>query len=104
VSTGGNGRGPLVPADRGRDGNEVLCNPPGRGLGPWTTSTGYMWADAFIWMTVPGNSGGPCRPGAPSTAVFWPAYAEMLVQNAMYRVTGPFERLIRQGRFVEETP
>ncbi len=33
VSTGENGQGPLVPADRVHHGNEVLCNPPGRGLG-----------------------------------------------------------------------
>ena len=33
INTGENGRGPLVPANRVKNGNEVLCNPPGRGLG-----------------------------------------------------------------------
>lgn len=65
VNTGENGRGPLVPADVEREGNEVLCNPPGRGLGPFTTSTGYRYADAFFWTAIPGNSGGACRAGAP---------------------------------------
>jgi endoglucanase len=34
VNSGENGRGPLHPADGVTQGNEVLCNPPGRGLGP----------------------------------------------------------------------
>jgi endoglucanase len=38
VSTAVNGRGPVVPKNRVRDGNEVRCNPPGRGLGPRATS------------------------------------------------------------------
>ena len=37
VSTSENGQGPLVPSDRAKSGNEVLCNPPGRGLGPKPT-------------------------------------------------------------------
>ncbi|MDX6340648.1 MAG: endoglucanase, partial [Trebonia sp.] len=52
VNTGDNGRGPLVPRDRVHQGNEVLCNPAGRGLGPLPTSnTGYRNADAFAWTT-----------------------------------------------------
>ena len=97
VNTGENGRGPLVPADRVHQGNEVLCNPPGRGLGPISTDTGYKWADAFLWLGNPGESGGACRPGAPPTAVYWPAYAVMLARNAVFRVTGPRYRLIRSG-------
>jgi endoglucanase len=104
VNTGGNGRGPLVPPDRVHQGNEELCNPPGRGLGPFTTSTGYLYADAFFWTALPGNSGGACRPGAPPTAQFWPAYAVSLVQNANFKVTGPHEHLIRQGQFVPQQP
>jgi endoglucanase len=98
VDTHGGGRGPLVPPDRVHQGNEVLCNPPGRGLGPLTTNTHYTWADAFVWGTgTVGNSGGACRPGAPPTATFWPRYAVMLVKNAVNRVTGPRYPLIREG-------
>jgi endoglucanase len=104
INTGGNGRGPLVPANRAKNGNEVLCNPPGRGLGPLSTSTGYKWADAFLWDDNPGGSGGTCVPGAPSTGTYWPAYAAMLAQNWVNRVTGPPEPLIRQGSFVADHP
>jgi endoglucanase len=87
VNTGENGQGPLVPSNVAKDGNEVLCNPPGRGLGPLpTTSTGYPNADAFAWTSNPGESGGQCRPGAPPTGVFWPAYAATLVHNANFTV------------------
>jgi endoglucanase len=87
VNTGENGRGPLVPADRVRQGNEVLCNPPGRGLGPRpTTRTGYPKVDAFAWTSNPGESGGACVAGAPPTGAFWPAYALMLVRNAVFAV------------------
>jgi endoglucanase len=87
VNTGENGRGPLVPADPAHQGNEVLCNPPGRGLGPRpSTRTGFPNVDAFAWTTNPGESGGPCVPGAPPTGAYWPAYALMLVRNADFAV------------------
>ena len=92
VNTGDNGRGPLVPSNRVTGGNEVLCNPVGRGLGPKpTTHTGYPKVDMFAWTTNPGESGGPCSgagqlPGAPPTGVYWPAYGLMLVQNANFAV------------------
>jgi hypothetical protein len=36
--------------------NEVLCNPPGRGLGPLpTTSTGYPNVDAFAGRATPAS-------------------------------------------------
>lgn len=95
INTGENGKGPLVPANRVKQGNEVLCNPPGRGLGPLSVSqqvaeqTGYPGADGFLWFSNPGGSGGQCRPGAPPTAQFWPAYAVMLAKNWVNRVTGP---------------
>jgi endoglucanase len=95
INTGENGRGPLVPHNRVQHGNEVLCNPPGRGLGPQSTDTGYLWADAFLWFSNPGGSAGPCRPGAPATGIYWPAYAVMLVRNAVYKVTGPRYHLLR---------
>ncbi len=87
VNTGTNGRGPLRPPDIVHQGNEVLCNPPGRGLGPRPTAdTGYPNIDMFAWTTNPGESGGPCRPEAPKTGVFWPAYALSLVRNADFNV------------------
>jgi endoglucanase len=87
VNTGANGRGPLRPPDIVHQGNEVLCNPPGRGLGPLpTANTGYPSVDMFAWTTNPGESGGPCVPGAPPTGVYWPAYALMLVRNADFKV------------------
>ncbi|MDQ6816395.1 MAG: glycoside hydrolase family 6 protein, partial [Actinomycetota bacterium] len=58
VNTGENGRGPLRPPDPVHQGNEVLCNPPGRGLGPLpTTATGIANVDAFAWTSNPGESG-----------------------------------------------
>ena len=73
VNTGSNGRGPLVPKRRVGHGNEVLCNPPGRGLGPLTISgdvaqqTGYAATDGLLWFSNPGGSGGQCVKGAPPT-------------------------------------
>jgi endoglucanase len=88
INTGENGRGPLVPKDVVHQGNEVLCNPPGRGLGPKpTTDTGYPNVDMFAWTSNPGESGGSCVPGAPPTGAFWPAYAQMLVNNANFNAT-----------------
>jgi endoglucanase len=87
VSTSVNGRGPLVPRRRVTSGNEVLCNPPNRGLGPKPTAdTGYPNVDAFAWIGNPGYSGGQCRPGAPPTGQFWLAMALQLVRNANFAV------------------
>jgi endoglucanase len=105
VNTGDNGRGPLVPADRVHQGNEVLCNPAGRGLGPVpTTSTGYPNVDAFAWTTNPGESGGRCVPGAPATGAYWPAYAEMLIRNAVFHVDSAFNPLAPFGGATRATP
>ncbi len=93
VNTGANGQGPLVPTDIVRTGNEVLCNPINRGLGPKpTTKTGYPNVDMFAWTTNPGESGGQCHtpgsvPGAPPTGQYWPKYAAMLVKYANFKVT-----------------
>ena len=74
VDTADNGRGPKLNRNRVRNGNEDLCNPPGRGLGiPDTTTTGFADADAFLWTHPPGNSSG-CG-GGPPGGVFWPARA-----------------------------
>jgi endoglucanase len=99
INSGENGRGPLVPKSRVKSGNEVLCNPAGRGLGPLTVShgvaqqTGYANADGFLWFSNPGGSGGQCVPGAPGTGIFWPGYAVMLARNWVDHVNGP-----RSGR------
>ena len=95
VNTGENGRGPLVPTSRIHHGNEVLCNPPGRGLGPLTVvndvaqQTTYADTDGLLWFSNPGGSGGQCVPGAPPTGVYWPAYAVMLARNWVDTVNGP---------------
>jgi endoglucanase len=89
VQTDDNGRGPLVPQDRVVNGNENLCNPPGRGAGPLSWNTGYEYVDGFLWFNNPGNSDGPCKQGAPAVGVFWPSYAVGLVQHATNQVTGP---------------
>jgi endoglucanase len=103
VNTAENGQGPLVPTVRVGHGNEELCNPAGRGLGPLSTDTGYTYVDAFLWFTNPGGSAGQgpgCGAGAPPTAVFWPKYAAGLAQRADFRVTGPSEHLLRNGPYV----
>jgi endoglucanase len=83
VSTSVNGQGPLRPANRVANGNEILCNPPGRGLGPRpTTDTGDPRADAFMWIGIPGRSDGTCHPGDPPNATWFPAYALGLAKNA----------------------
>lgn len=75
VNTATNGQGPLIPANRVRDGNEVLCNPPERGIGPLPqVSPGYANVDAFLWTAPPGNSSGSCN-GGPAAGTFWPAKA-----------------------------
>ena len=95
--------GPLVPHDRVKYGNEELCNPAGRGLGPMSVQTGYKYVDGFLWFTNPGGSAGDgpgCGAGAPSTAKFWPQYAAGLVHDADFSVTGPHEHLLRDGPYV----
>ncbi|MFZ0091904.1 MAG: glycoside hydrolase family 6 protein [Solirubrobacteraceae bacterium] len=95
VNTGSNGHGPLHPVHRVRQGNEILCNPPGRGLGPLTLDddvaqqTPYLATDGLLWFSNPGGSGGPCVRGAPPRGAFWPARAVMLARNWVDRVTGP---------------
>ena len=72
VNTANNGRGPLRPRNTVTQGNEVLCNAPGRALGRRpATSTGFSSVDAFLWTGVPGNSTGTCN-GGPPAGTFWP--------------------------------
>jgi endoglucanase len=93
VQTDDNGRGPLVPKDRVKNGNEDLCNPAGRGTGPLSWNTGYAYVDGFLWFNNPGNSDGPCGAGDPPVAQFWAQYAVGLVQHGTSKVTGPHLRL-----------
>jgi endoglucanase len=87
VNTADNGRGPLLNPHPRTQGIENLCNPPGRGLGPMTTTdTGYRLADAWLWAHPPGNSSG-CG-GGPPGGTFWPARAIGLAERANQRL-GP---------------
>jgi endoglucanase len=88
VNTATNGQGPLIPADRVHHGNEVLCNPPGRGTGPLPrVNPGYRDVDAFLWTAPPGNSSGACN-GGPAAGTFWPAKAIGMAARANGRL-GP---------------
>lgn len=95
VQTDDNGRGPLVPKNRVKNGNENLCNPAGRGVGPLSWNTGYEYVDGFLWFNNPGNSDGPCGAGDPAIAQFWAQYAVGLVQRGTNKVTGPHFNLIK---------
>ncbi len=82
VDTAQNGQGPLLNKHPHSQGVEDLCNPPGRGLGPrTTTATGFADVDAFMWTHIPGNSTGTCN-GGPSGGLFFPSYAEGLAARA----------------------
>jgi endoglucanase len=89
VNTATNGQGPLVPASRVKSGNEVLCNAPGRGIGPLPTTDpidprtnrSFADVDAFLWTAPPGNSSGSCNGGPPS-GTFWVAKALDLSERA----------------------
>ena len=70
VDTRGNGRGPIRNPDPVHQGNEQLCNPPHRGLGPTPgASDGRSYGmyspnlDGFVWVTTPGESAAPTCPG-----------------------------------------
>jgi endoglucanase len=95
INTAVNGRGPLRPANRVKYGNELRCDPPGRGLGPRPTGnvTG-KWSgsglDGFFWIGNPGRSSGVCGPGSPPLGAFFLSYAIQLIKHADYRITsGP---------------
>jgi len=70
VDTRGDGNGPLRNPHPVTQGNEQLCNPPGRGLGPKPgASNGASYGmpspylDGFVWVTTPGESAAPTCPG-----------------------------------------
>ena len=88
VDTADNGNGPKVNRDRVKYGNDDLCNPPDRSLGPMdTTVTGSADVDAFLWTHPPGNSSGSCA-GGPASGTFWTAYAVGLADRAKQQL-GP---------------
>jgi endoglucanase len=100
ISSGVNGRGPLLNRHPRYQGVESLCNPVGRGLGTMSTQTGYTNLDGLLWLAPVGNSAGACGRGAPATADFWPSYALMLYRNRNFGFTGPNLSLSRRGSFV----
>jgi Glycosyl hydrolases family 6 len=70
VDTRGNGQGPVRNPNPVTQGNEQLCNPPHRGLGPKPgASDGKAYGmysphlDGFVWVTTPGESSAPTCPG-----------------------------------------
>jgi endoglucanase len=89
VNTATNGAGPLVPHNRVQNGNEILCNPPGRGVGPQFTTAAvdprsqklFSGLDALLWTAPPGNSSGSCN-GGPPAGTFWTAKALGLAARA----------------------
>ncbi|MEZ0163406.1 glycoside hydrolase family 6 protein [Kineococcus sp. LSe6-4] len=81
VDTSRNGVGP----DTGDDSGLNWCNPRGRSLGPAPTGdTGQDRTDAYLWIKVPGDSDGSCRPGEPAAGTWWPDYAlDLVMQTTM---------------------
>ena len=71
IDSRANGNGPKVHPP---PGVEVLCNPPGRAIGPKpgaSDGSSYgkysKYLDGFVWVSVPGQSGGKHCPGDPHT-------------------------------------
>lgn len=76
VDTSRNGTGPATSVPTG----PAWCNPRGRRVGAAPTGrTGLPNVHAFLWVKVPGDSDGSCRPGEPAAGTFWPEYALDLV-------------------------
>jgi hypothetical protein len=70
VDSRADGQGPIRNPDPVRQGNEQLCNPPHRGLGPRPgASDGRAYGmysrylDGFVWVTTPGESAASTCPG-----------------------------------------
>ena len=72
-----NGRG--APASGGQD---PWCNPPSAALGVNPQlGTEHAYAVAKLWIKVPGESDGNCRPGEPPAGEFWFDYAKRLIDQ-----------------------
>lgn len=80
VDVSRNGRG--APAET--DGIGAWCNPPDAALGadPRVVEEPAL-AVAFLWIKEPGASDGDCRPGEPAAGVFWPEYAQRLIDQRL---------------------
>lgn len=79
IDTSRNGTG-TPPAS----GNQVdsWCNPPGAALGADPQiGPERAYAIARLWIKVPGESDGNCRPGEPPAGEFWFDYAQRLIQQ-----------------------
>ncbi|MFF0865487.1 glycoside hydrolase family 6 protein [Nonomuraea sp. NPDC003560] len=90
VDTARNGQGSWSPTKKYKD-PQTWCNPPGRGVGERpTTDTGEELADAYLWITRAGSSGGRCRRGTngdkdPERGVVAPASGEWWADLALER-------------------
>jgi endoglucanase len=102
VDTRGDGNGPLRNRNPVKYGNEHLCNPPGRGLGPKPgASDGSSYGmyspylDGFVWVTTPGESSAPTCPGRrqhyAASGIFDPNIAIGFASRANDRI-GPSPR------------
>ena len=79
IDTSRNGNGAAT-APAGQP--DSWCNPPGAGLGADPQigpERGY--AVARLWIKVPGESDGNCRPGEPAAGEFWFDYAMRLIDQ-----------------------
>lgn len=73
IDTSRNGKGPAS--------NFAWCNPEGRALGVSPTiATGNTLIAGLLWIKIPGESDGNCN-GAPAAGVWWPEYAQSLINN-----------------------
>ncbi len=106
IDTRGDGNGPLKTKHPVTQGNEVLCNPPGRGLGPKPgASDGSSYGlyspylDGFVWVTTPGESANSTCPGSnqhyAASGIFDPNIAIGYASRANDRI-GPSPRFPRR--------
>ncbi len=76
VSRNGNG----APAASG--GQDAWCNPASAALGvDPQLGAEHAYAVAKLWIKVPGESDGNCRPGEPPAGEFWFDYAKRLINQ-----------------------
>jgi hypothetical protein len=102
IDTRGDGNGPKKNPHPVTQGNEALCNPPGRGLGPKpgaSNGASYGMAspylDGFVWVTTPGESANSTCPGSnqhyANSGIFDPNIAIGYASRANDRI-GPSPR------------
>ncbi len=79
IDTSRNGNGiPSAPHGPG----DSWCNPPGAALGSDPQiGPEHAYGIARLWIKVPGESDGNCRPGEPPAGEFWFDYAQQLIQQ-----------------------